>query len=106
MQRFHSVLLSAWREAARHIEISESASNLAALLADHLPLDFLLVRRIEPAHRTLETIAVGSPSHRTLPLTKTAISPGQLRRMLAWGREGTVLRGERSSRSTDLAAMV
>src|SRR5207249_4639205 len=59
VDRFSSVLLDVWREAGRHIEIRESASNIARLLAEHLPLAHLLVRRLDATHHALETIAVG-----------------------------------------------
>jgi hydrogenase-4 transcriptional activator len=107
MERFHTVLLDVWREAGRHIEIRESAGNIAKLLADHLPLACLFVRRIDASHGTLETIAVGASDRAPLPpLGKTILSPAKLRRLMAWGREGTVLHGLAGAKSGDLAAVI
>jgi hypothetical protein len=57
MERFREVLLAVWREACQHIEISESISGIAELLAAHLPLDFMTVERIVPDHRLIATVA-------------------------------------------------
>jgi hypothetical protein len=46
MERFREVLLAVWREACQHIEINESISGIAELLAAHVPLDFMTVERI------------------------------------------------------------
>jgi hypothetical protein len=48
MDRFREILLAVWREACQHIEIHESASGIAALLAEHIPLERLTVERIDP----------------------------------------------------------
>jgi transcriptional regulator with GAF, ATPase, and Fis domain len=107
VERFHAVLLAVWREAGRHIEIRESAGNIARLLAEHLPLAYLLVRRIDANHGTLETIAVGSSDHARLPtLAKTILSPAKFRRLTAWGREGTVLHAQAGAKSGDLATII
>jgi hypothetical protein len=46
---FRTVLLEVWQEACRHIEIPESCGTIARLLGRHLPLEFLLVRRLDAA---------------------------------------------------------
>ena len=43
----------------RHIQIRESAGNVARLLREHLPLAYLLIRRLDGTHQSLETIAIG-----------------------------------------------
>ena len=40
------LLLRVWREACRHIEIDESIERIAQQIAEHIPADFVLVRRL------------------------------------------------------------
>ena len=47
MEPFTALLLDVWREACRHIEIAESTANIAQLLVPQMPMERLLVRRIE-----------------------------------------------------------
>ncbi len=49
MEEFRTVLLDVWREACRHIEISQSTETIAAMLAKHVPIAQVLVRQIDPA---------------------------------------------------------
>src|SRR5256885_1580964 len=107
VDRFSAVLLNVWREAGRHIEIRESASNIARLLAEHLPLAQLLVRRLDATHHAVETIAVGQVEQTALPsLGKTLLTGARFKRLIAWGREGTVLHAAAGPKSGDLAMMV
>src|SRR5262245_60518883 len=107
MDRFGAVLLNVWREAGRHIEMRESAANFARLLAEHLPLSHLLVRRIETTHSALETIAVGQAADAPRPIVaKTLLNGARLKRLMAWGREGTVLHAVNGAKTGDLAAVV
>jgi transcriptional regulator with GAF, ATPase, and Fis domain len=107
MERFRAVLLDVWREAGRHIEIREFVRNMSRLLAEHMPLSCLLVRRLDAVHQALETIAVDLTKEGPRPaLGKMMLAGSRMRRILAWGREGTVLRGQSGARSGDLAAMV
>jgi len=57
MERFASLLLDVWREACQHIEIGESLERIAPLLARRMPLDWILVRRIDAARGSVETAA-------------------------------------------------
>jgi formate hydrogenlyase transcriptional activator len=107
VERFHAVLLDVWREAGRHIEIRESAGSIACLLKEHLPLAYLLVRRIDSGHQSLETIALGQAKEGPLPaMGKTLLTSAKVRRLIAWGREGTVLQGTAGVKNGDLAAIV
>src|SRR4029453_6607195 len=104
LERFRDVLLDVWREACRHIEIRESASNIAALLAREFPLACLLVRRLGVQQQCLETVAVGQP----LPgpffaAARMPLTPAKQKRLIVWANEGQIVRGERAKRSGDLA---
>jgi transcriptional regulator with GAF, ATPase, and Fis domain len=107
VDRFSAVLLDVWREAGRHIEIRESASTIARLLAEHLPLAQLLVRRFDATHHAVETIAVGQVDHSAPPsMGKTILTGARFKRLIAWGREGTVLQAAAGPKTGDLATMV
>ena len=78
MERFREVLLDVWREACRHIEIHESTGNIARLLAKELPLAALLVRRLDPPHMAIDTVAIGEPGRHSLaPSGRTTFSDGE-----------------------------
>jgi transcriptional regulator with GAF, ATPase, and Fis domain len=107
LERFREVLLDVWREACRHIEISQSMAAIAPLLAQHLPLDCLLVRRFEPQHRSLDTVAVGQAHARPLTeMVRTPLADAKRSRLLAWARSGRLLHGQRTKRSGELATLV
>lgn len=107
MDKFREVLLNVWREACRHIEISESTATIAATLGKHLPLEFLLVRRFDVQNSWLDTVAMG-PGDRpaSVALARTASTPAKLRRLVAWARRGAILHGRRQSGSAELAQLV
>src|SRR6476661_49917 len=91
MERFHELLLDVWREACRHIEITESTATIAGMLQQTLPLQCLVVRRLDVPHHSLETIAWGATAgHVTPPAAKTELSPPKLKRLLEWAKEGKV----------------
>jgi formate hydrogenlyase transcriptional activator len=107
LERFHDVLLDVWRESCRHIEIRESAGTLAGMLARHLPLACLLVRRLDSQHPSLDTVAVGQPTPGPFHATvRTPLTAAKSRRLLVWAGESKVLHGQRAKRSGDLAVLV
>jgi len=82
---FREILLDVWREACRHIEIGESTENIAALLARHMPVDQLYVRRIDEARPGLETVALGLPEPEGNPPEARTDCPSEaMRALLAW----------------------
>lgn len=87
------LLLDVWREACRHIEISQSTATIAAMLAPHLPLEEILVRRIDWERSCLETVAVGfaAPSA-AIPCAKTECSESERNALRAWCAQGRVTR--------------
>lgn len=48
-----------WREASQHLDLDVSVRRLALILAEYLPLEALLIRRIEVDPLRLTTVAVG-----------------------------------------------
>src|SRR5690242_1606285 len=90
MDRFKEVLLSVWREACQHIEISESAAGIAELLAAHVPLESLLVERIVPEHNLIATVAV-APRPLAAGMTGSReCSPAEMKKLLAWVKRGEI----------------
>ncbi len=108
MEQSQQVLLKVWQEACRHIEIGQSTANIAAMLACHVPVEQVLVRRIDSIRSGLETVAAGfseSSGHRVtrdhpdLPVSengtvpygpRTNCSPAELQSLLQWCRRGKV----------------
>jgi len=91
------LLLRVWREACRHIEIAESIERIAQQLAEHIPADFVLVRRLDAARAVLETVATGwcrPPASRPrLTSVRTECTTLQLTELLRWIRSGSTRRG-------------
>ena len=89
------LLLNVWREACRHLELGESVERIALLLADHVPADYLVVRQIDLTRGGLETVAVGRcrPTAGHFALSRTECSGAEMRSLLAWCRDTTVIDG-------------
>jgi hydrogenase-4 transcriptional activator len=49
-----------WREVCRHLELEESLRRIAPLLAERLPIDLVLLRRLDRDPARLTTVAVGA----------------------------------------------
>ena len=107
MELFREVLLDVWREACRHIEISESSATIATMLAIHLPLESLLVRRIDLQHASLDTVAVGRVADAAAPApARTPCAAAKLKQLLAWAREGQIVHGQAEVRTGVLDLLV
>ena len=80
-------------EVCRHLEIHESTRTITGMLAKHVPIGQVLVRRIDRERSFLDTIAVGLPlPDYLLPEARTQCSEGQLAELLAWCKVGEVAR--------------
>ena len=92
MERFASLLLDVWREGCRHIEIEESLARVAPLLAQRLPLDLVLVRRIEGGLRCIETVAAAACRSGAVPhAVRTEVEAPQLESIVAWSHGAKVV---------------
>ena len=93
MEEFQVVLLSVWREACRHIEISQSTSTIAAILAEWMPLAQVLVRRLDRQRSSVETVAAGLGTPGTLlPHVRTVCHAAQLESLSSWYAQGEIVR--------------
>jgi hydrogenase-4 transcriptional activator len=90
MKDFHGILLSVWREACQHIEVHESLGGIARLLAEHIPLDCMIVQRIVPDHGMIATIAA-APHHPPGGVNQSRdFVPAEMKKLLGWVRKGGV----------------
>ena len=107
MEKFNAVLLDVWREACRHIEIHESAGTIAVMLAKHLPIEMLLVRRFDGQHQVVETVADGSPLTNPVHATmKSSCTSAKWSRLLAWAKRGEPLHAPAERRTGEIATVV
>src|SRR5262245_47655131 len=88
MDRFAPLLLDVWREVCRHGEIGEAVERLAPLLARRLPLRQLVVRRVDLARRSVETVAASDSS---AAAARTALEERELEDLAAWCLRGRTL---------------
>ncbi len=97
MAAIQDLVSEVWREACRHIEISESAAAIAKTIAAHLPLGGLLILRVDPQTRSIESLASGAPGPSVAPAARAAtLNAGSWRKFSAWLRSGGVISGTAS----------
>jgi transcriptional regulator with GAF, ATPase, and Fis domain len=94
MDRFREILLAVWREACQHIEIHESAAEIARLLADHIPLRRLTIELIDADHHLIRTVASAPGRGEDVPSGSRECSKGDLKKLVAWVRRGQITRGD------------
>lgn len=89
MAGFDQVLLDVWREACRHIEIGESTSTIAEKLSKHMPLEQVIVRRIDDVRPSVETVALWSASPEVgVPNARTDCTDSEIRALREWCKRG------------------
>jgi transcriptional regulator with GAF, ATPase, and Fis domain len=92
MERFSNLLLDVWREVCRHIEIGESVERVGPLLVRRLPVDLLLVRRLDVPRAGLETVATGHYRGAAVSVRpRSECGAGELDRLLSWCEERQIL---------------
>lgn len=97
-ERADRLLLDVWREACQHIEIGEAVQRIFPILQQRLPLDLLLIRRLDLARVCVETVTTGQKRPEWIPeQTRSACAPEDLDRLLLWCRRQEVIRRETSA---------
>lgn len=93
------LLLNVWREACRHTDIGDAVAESAPALFQRLPLDYVLIRRVDMNRRLVETIAAGvcRPGVTVPEHTRDELEPADFDRLLSWCRQGDVEHGFDSS---------
>src|SRR5580704_119946 len=95
------LIFDVWREVCRHLEIHESVERLLPRLAESLPLDAVVIRRIDRPRSCLETVASGLARANTrVPAAKTALREAELATLLKWCKRGDVAQRIKSSATT------
>jgi hydrogenase-4 transcriptional activator len=80
------ILLRAWQEVCRHLEIAESATAVATLLLDQLPLERLTIHRLEPEHQRVRLAAVFPENDPAAEVGDLQLSDDTTRQMERWVR--------------------
>lgn len=92
MDKFREILFNVWREACKHIEIWKSTEKISQMLLHHMPISYLIVRRIDQIRSSLETVAIG-PKQACVDniAMRMKLSKTQLHDLLVWCRDSPVL---------------
>ncbi|MGE5153920.1 MAG: sigma 54-interacting transcriptional regulator [Bdellovibrio bacteriovorus] len=98
MDRFLPLLLEVWRQACLEPRIDLSAQAIAAVLAQRLPCERLLIRALDAERQRVETVAEVMTGPAATPSDPTQGPPEGRTPDLAtigrWCRSGQVVRGE------------
>ena len=128
MHQFQAVLLDVWQEACRHIEIGQSTKTITDRLSRLMPIEQVLVRRIDRRRRSIETVAAESPGSGAEKGTRfnlreagplgqikpgsffgpvhTECSAAELDTLLAWCKRGEVARRGKPGAPTDVLPLI
>ncbi len=90
MPQTRELLLAAWQNVSRHLEIAESTTSLAALLREHLPLASLAVRRLDADHRRAPVVARWPAETRRTAEADEQFTESEWRRLERWIRQAEV----------------
>jgi transcriptional regulator with GAF, ATPase, and Fis domain len=100
------LILGVWREACRHSEIGDSLASIAPLLARRLPLDLLLVVRLDEAGSRLQTVAAVGPAADGKAVGHRELARGEMDRLAAWCRTGNVAHERAGASGWALSALL
>jgi hypothetical protein len=98
MERHAGLLLDVWREVCRRIEVGESTERLGPILVRRLPIETILVRRLDPARSCIETVATtsgraASAEQSVAGAVRTNNAAAEMEQLAVWCARGKVLRG-------------
>ncbi len=88
------LLLEVWREACRHIEISDSTALISQLLAQRMPMARLLVRRFDRKKGEIETVATGQLGgvKARHEIDRQSMAASAIRKLAVWCAAGEIVR--------------
>lgn len=105
MQRRAQILLDVWREACRHIEISDFTDIVAPLLTKNLPLERLVVRRFDRDISGVLTVAAAPrDGGSAIPEDRRVLESAEFRQILRWAESDRLL--ERGKRLTGVLGWI
>ncbi|HEX2723248.1 MAG TPA: sigma-54-dependent Fis family transcriptional regulator [Gemmatimonadaceae bacterium] len=92
--KYMKLVLEVWREVCQHLELEGSIARIADMMAQRIPLERVLIFRVDPDRHRLESAAIAAPSRRVTDTTPVRIdvSPPRIRGIVRWCRAGTLLR--------------
>jgi hydrogenase-4 transcriptional activator len=76
-----------WREVSRHVELAECARRVAPILRGEMPVDFVLIRRLEfdPLRVTTMTVGASDPDQELdLQVARTECAPDSIEAVEIW----------------------
>jgi hydrogenase-4 transcriptional activator len=106
IERSLEMLLGVWREACRHGAIGDSVASIAPIIERALPVDLLLVLRLDPAASRLETVAVAGRLAFAVAPGRRELQPGELQRLEAWCRTSAIAHEHTGEPGFPLAALL
>src|SRR5439155_16140280 len=99
--------LHVWREASRHIEVTDFVDRIVDLVGRRMPADLLLVRRLNDAQSRLETVAVGRCTPAGVPDNlRTDCDAADVQMLTTWCRWGAAYHGQTSTGSRIIDVVV
>src|SRR5712691_7402033 len=100
MDQHKEFMLDAWRATGRHTEIATSTTHIAQLLRRWVPVQQVLVRRIEPERGCIETVGLGLDSSSLRHLgDRSDCAHAHLQRLMAWCHRGEATRWRHGGRT-------
>jgi transcriptional regulator with GAF, ATPase, and Fis domain len=95
LEEFLPVLLDVWREGASHLEIEASLERIAPILAARLPLDTIVLRRLDAGRAGVETVAAEScrPGAPLPSAARSELTAPEVERLSGWAQAGRVEHG-------------
>ncbi len=85
------LLLDTWREVCRHLDIDESIRILAPRIAEAVPVDRVVVRRLDAPRARIDTVATGDVNASDeLPPVRTPLTLDEVETVRAWAAAGRV----------------
>jgi hydrogenase-4 transcriptional activator len=85
------LLLDAWREVCRHLDIDESIRLLAPRIAEAIPVDRVVARRLDAPRARIDTVAIGDVNAGSEPPpARTLLAPEEVEQVRRWAAAGEV----------------
>jgi len=87
----HSLTLALWQSVSRHLEINESTDSTAALLAEHVSLKSLVLRRFDPDHQRVSLVGGWPAATAESAESEIQLTEPDWRKLERWWKQGDVL---------------
>jgi transcriptional regulator with GAF, ATPase, and Fis domain len=84
MEQYAPLLAEVWREACRHIEIDEALARIHDLLRRRLPLEAIVVRRVDLGRTCVDTLALAGSLAPGLAVGRLDLTPSEVEEIALW----------------------